>query len=249
MPPRQCLPHGRMLPELYWRLRRRDRVLPCSRAARRASPGPVVTGERRSAQASVPVLAFPRHDDNLTRQRSLVVLWPMVGAVPGVVIRPAYGRMSQSSWSMRSASRTLPSVTDPLRFAQPARPAVYSTDAASCRILRDDADPCHACGAAHRLVDRGRLRSLPRHRPEHLDGVRRSTAGARPRPDVWQVAGLATCDGAGLGKFPPAPGALTPNLFTICEYSSPAVQHGCCILRLSTALALYDTGDGLGEHR
>lgn len=173
----------------------------------------------------------------------------MVWAVPAVAIRLAYGRMNQSSWSMPCSPRTLPSVTDRQRFAQPAQEAVYSTGAASCRILRSDADPGDAYGSAHRLVDGGRLRPLPRHHPEYLDGLRRSAAGARTRPHVRQIAGLAACDGPGLGKFPPAPDALTLNLFAICEYSAGAVQRRCCNLESSTASVLYSVGNDLREQR
>jgi hypothetical protein len=98
-------------------------------------------------------------------------------------------------------------------------------------------------------VDSGRLRPLPRHRTEHLDGLCRSRPGARTRPDVRQVAGLATYDGPGLGKLPAATDALARNLFAICEYSTDAVQHRRCSLRASTALVLYGIDNNLGERR
>lgn len=140
---------------------------------------------------------------------------PMLGATSAGVIHPAYERMSQSSWSIHRSSSTILSVTDHQLFAQPLRPAGYSFGAVLCRMLRGDAEPRRAYRPAHRLVDSRRLRTLPGHRPEHMDGVRGSTAGAWPGPYVRPFAGLASFNGPNLGRLAPSSGALTQPAFAI----------------------------------
>ncbi len=228
-----------MLPELRWRFRRGDGIMPRLGAAHGAPACHVVAGKARAAQAASSCLTSRVHANNLTGQCSFVLLRPMVGRFRGASIRRAYGRMSQSSWSMHCPYRTLPSVTDPGSPQRPSQPPpLYSSRAAACRMLQGDAYHEVNLGTAHRLVDSRGLRALPRHHTKHLDCLRRQTAGAWPRPDVRPVPRLATGHRPELGHVPATPGPLdrhlspsettAPVLYSVgavrSDYSASAVE-------------------------